>query len=333
MSGDVEGIVVRLLASLVLHGDATFMVPQMGPVSRDSRNGNGYRRVSYNNRRSRHRFCLVVYMLAKIHRLQVNGGSYTVRGLYYSDPHLIRTQRHIAAARLDVCHMLKTSPTRLGVLSASKGLMAGDIRMLMTNGDVLDCSVYSGAIILPTDTEKVERIVTQADFVLVVEKESVFESLLARDLFGTFGRRCILVTGKGYPDCSTRRIVHRLSTECHLPAYILVDADPFGIEIMLVYRLGSQSMSFTSGDLATPTLRWIGLHPSEIPALSSGAVALSSGDNKKIYDILARDYIGPGVRQELRSLRQIQQKAEIESVIDFLSTDYIPNKINRNLFL
>ncbi|XP_034654942.1 meiotic recombination protein W68 [Drosophila subobscura] len=324
MSEDVEGIVVRLLASLVLHGDATFKVP---------RNENKYRRVSYNNRRSRHRFCLVVYMLAKIHRLQVNGGSYTVRGLYYGDTQLIRTQLHISAARLDVCRMLNTSPTRLGVLSASKGLVAGNIRMLMTNGDVLDCGVYSGAITLPTNTEQVERIVTQADHVLVVEKESVFESLLARDVFNTFGRRFILLTGKGYPDCSTRRILHRLSVECHLPAYILVDADPFGIEIMLVYRLGSQSMSFTSGELATPTLRWIGLHPSEIPTLSSGAVALSSRDNKKIDDILARDHIGAGVRQELLSLQQIQQKAEVESVIDFLSTDYIPNKINRNLFL
>jgi len=41
----------------------------------------------------------------------------------------------------------------------------------------------------------------------------------------------------------------------------------------------------------------------------------------------------PGVRQELRMLQDVQLKAEIESVIDFLTDDYIPNKINRNLFL
>ncbi|XP_016988116.1 meiotic recombination protein W68 [Drosophila rhopaloa] len=321
---NLERIALELVANLA-HGHATLRVP---------RNSNtGCRRVTYNNRGSRHSFCLLVYMLSRVHRLQVLGGSFTVRGLYYGDPLLIRSQSRIAEARLDVCRMLNTSPLTLGVLAASKGLMAGDVRLLMTNGDVLDSSLFCGPMTLPTDPEKVDRIETQADFVLIVEKESVFESLLSRNVFCTIERRFILITGKGYPDCCTRRIVHRLTEENHLPAYILVDADPFGIDIMLVYRHGSQAMSFSSQGLTTPSLRWIGLHPSEIPALGTGAVALGTGDNKKINDLLARNDLEPGVRQELRMLQDVQLKAEIESVIDFLTDDYIPNKINRNLFL
>ncbi|EDV55215.1 meiotic recombination protein W68 [Drosophila erecta] len=324
----IEMIALDLLSNLV-HGNAHLRVPRNLSGNMISE----YRRVSYNNRGSRHSFCLLIYMLSRVHRLQVHGGSFTVRGLYYDNPLLIRSQSRIAEARLDVCRMLNTSPLSLGILAASKGLVAGDLRLLMTNGDVLDSSLYGGPLTLPTDPEKIDRIETQAEFLLIVEKESVFESLLSRNVFGTFKRRFILITGKGYPDCSTRRIVHRLAEENQLAAYILVDADPFGVEIMLVYRHGSQSMSFSSQGLTTPALRWIGLHPSEIPALGTGAVALVAGDNKKINDLLARHDLEPGVRQELRMLQDVQLKAEIESVIDFLTDDYIPNKINRNLFL
>ncbi|XP_017013866.2 meiotic recombination protein W68 [Drosophila takahashii] len=325
---NLERITLELVTNLV-RGNATLMVPRNSSPNTTTQ----YRRVSYNNRGSRHSFCLLTLMLSRVHRLQVHGGSFTVRGLYYSDPQLIRSQSRIAEARLDVCRMLNTSPFNLGILAASKGLMAGDIRLLMTNGDILDGSSYGGPMILPTDPEKIHRIETQADFVLIVEKESVFESLLSRNVFRTLERRFILITGKGYPDCCTRRLVHRLAEENQLPAYILVDADPFGIEIMLVYRRGSQAMSFSSQGLTTPSLRWIGLHPSEITALGTGAVALVAGDNKKINDLLARSDLEPGVRQELRMLQDVQLKAEIESVIDFLADDYIPNKINRNLFL
>lgn len=119
---NLERIALELIANLV-RGDATLRVPRNPAAVVATR---PFRRVSYNNRRSRHSFCLLVYMLAKTHRLQVHGGSCTVRGIYYSDPQLIRSQSKIALARLDVCRMLGASPLQLGVLAASKGLMAGE---------------------------------------------------------------------------------------------------------------------------------------------------------------------------------------------------------------
>lgn len=209
----------------------------------------------------------------------------------------------------------------------------GDIKLYMNNGDVVDCNLYSKAIALPTDMESVERIITNAQLLLIVEKESVFESLLSRKSFSAFELRCILLTGKGYPDFITRRIVHRLAFECNLPAYILVDADPFGIEIMLIYQFGSQSMNFCSQIYATPLIRWIGLHPSEIRSISKTNIPLTNNDNKKIVEILCRKNISSSVRHELCTLQKVQLKAEIESIIDFLFPYYIQSKINRNLFL
>ncbi|XP_030372271.1 meiotic recombination protein W68 [Scaptodrosophila lebanonensis] len=328
----VEQIVLHLVKSLISQQDGTLKVPNL-PITASDDGSPLYRNVAYKKSNSRHRFCLVVFVFAEVHRLLINGGSCTARGLYYRNVQLIRTQLHIVRAKIDVCRMLNSVPSHLGILSATKGLMAGDIKLFLGNGDILDCSVYCGPISLPSDLEIVEHIDTQAEFVLIVEKESVFQSLLDHNVFDTFGSKFILLTGKGYPDVSTRCIVHKLAVEYNLPSYILVDADPFGIDIMLVYQNGSQTLSFISNCISTPMIRWIGLHPSEIANLSKCAVSLSNSDNKKISDILGRSNISLGVQRELYTLQRLQLKAEIESVTEFLSIDYIPNKIKRNLYL
>lgn len=45
--------------------------------------------------------------------------------------------------------------------------------------------------------------------------------------------------GKGFPDINTRLFVKQLSCKLNIPMLALVDANPFGIEIMCVYRFGS----------------------------------------------------------------------------------------------
>lgn len=57
-------------------------------------------------------------------------------------------------------------------------------------------------------------------------------------LFTTF--YIFFLKGKGYPDINTRSLLKKIWDDCHLPIYALVDADPFGIEIMLSYRHGSK---------------------------------------------------------------------------------------------
>jgi meiotic recombination protein SPO11 len=62
--------------------------------------------------------------------------------------------------------------------------------------------------------------------------------------------QCILITvisqgpdlilqGKGQPDVATRLMVKRLS-QLNIPIYALMDADPYGIEILTVYAHGSR---------------------------------------------------------------------------------------------
>ncbi|KAH7660611.1 Spo11/DNA topoisomerase VI subunit A protein [Dioscorea alata] len=56
---------------------------------------------------------------------------------------------------------------------------------------------------VPISIEEIEDIVSVAQYILVVEKETVFQRL-ANDMFCE-RNRCIVITGRGYPDAPTRR--------------------------------------------------------------------------------------------------------------------------------
>lgn len=103
----------------------------------------------------------------------------------------------------------------------------------LVDNQVIDCTIPGGAQI-PQIISNVISIRMKANFVLVIEKDAVFQKLLEENCCRAL--RCILVTGKGYPDVATRMLVKMLSEKMDLPVYILVDADPFGVDIMLIYR-------------------------------------------------------------------------------------------------
>jgi meiotic recombination protein SPO11 len=94
-----------------------------------------------------------------------------------------------------------------------------------------------------------------------------------------------VVKGKGYPDRATRSFVKNLC-DClpdrwvrtsrktgsnlsdapfRVPIWALVDADAFGLDILSVYRNGSQSLRHENSVLAAgPRLQWLGIQSSEV---------------------------------------------------------------------
>lgn len=103
----------------------------------------------------------------------------------------------------------------------------------LADGQVISCTV-PGGVQIPQIVSNVISISAKANFVLVIEKDAAFQRLLAEDCPRALN--CILVTGKGYPDVATRMLVKMLSDKLDLPVYVFVDADPFGVDIMLIYR-------------------------------------------------------------------------------------------------
>jgi meiotic recombination protein SPO11 len=139
-----------------------------------------------------------------------------------------------------------------------------------------------------------------------------------------------LVTGKGYPDLSTRAFVRRLLDETrHHPEetaprfYALVDSDPDGMAIMSTYKYGSMAHARDNEKLNVSKLGWLGLRTSDVigGADSFGDEAfirLSPRDRKKAIAMLSNNPVwaedGPEQewRAELQQMIMLNLKAEIE---------------------
>ncbi|KAJ3189292.1 endodeoxyribonuclease [Gaertneriomyces sp. JEL0708] len=133
----------------------------------------------------------------------------TKRDLYYRDVDLFRTQSVVDHAIEDLACTLGVSRHCLNIVASSKGLVSGKLKLFMNNGDVIDCSSGGEQGQLIPTSEQILELETDAKFVLVIEKEATFRTLVCRGYAAH--EPCILITGKGYPDVSTRRLVKRLA--------------------------------------------------------------------------------------------------------------------------
>lgn len=93
-----------------------------------------------------------------------------------------------------ICCKLEVSPWQLGVMSSAKGLLAGKVKIFMPENVVIDCSQHADGMLLPHCTSVIERITTDAKYVLLVEKDTVFKKLVQYDISKHFGTECLLIT-------------------------------------------------------------------------------------------------------------------------------------------
>ncbi|KAK9306459.1 hypothetical protein QLX08_002842 [Tetragonisca angustula] len=282
-------------------------------------------------------FALTMIVMATAHRLLITNATITRRSLYYSlknerTSDLVPEQRYLDQAVHRVANLLNCSPWELNLLPTSKGLVAGELTLALSDNRVIDCTVPGGALI-PHIASNLISVRTTAKMLLIVEKDAVFQKLLEDDCTSSLG--CILITGKGYPDVATRMLVKLLSEKLELPVYIIVDADPFGVDIMCVYRFGSAALSRERKSLACSSVRWLGIHPSELLALGVNTVPLTEFDLSKLMALEARPYMTGAFLRELGIMRA--GKAEIESVYSssgrFLAATYLPCKIKGNDYI
>lgn len=89
--------------------------------------------------------------------------------------------------------------------------------------------------------------------------------------------------------------------------------------------------------LAVPTMRWIGLFPSDIELLGLQGVPLREGELKRIEQMTKRPYTEGHIQRELLLLRQLATKVEIESLYniasDFITTVYLKGKLKECISL
>lgn len=95
-----------------------------------------------------------------------------------------------------------------------------------------------------------------------------------------------------------------------------------------------QAMSNLSESLVVPSIRWLGIFPSDIKKFGIKSIPLTEEDKRKLQNLLNRPYVNDHVHRELIIMKEINVKAEIEGISDsscsYLIDVYLRNKIDSN---
>jgi DNA topoisomerase-6 subunit A len=273
----------------------------------------------------------------------------SIRDLYYALKHTIpgtnentfEDQSESDPVLEDLEAALNTLRESLHLQADRKGYVAGHI-MINDRGDKIDCAkMGSSGWAIPSNVEpeviKFEECT--ADFVLVIEKDAVWQRL-NEDKFWR-KQNCLILTGKGQPARGTRRLINRLHIELKLPVYVLCDADPWGYYIYSVIKQGSINLSFLSDRLGTPDARFIGLITQDVEKYGitkNVTIKLNQGDVKRTKEMLKYVWFKPkDWQKELRHMLEKGYKLELEALsskgIKFISEKYLPDKIAKKEFL
>eukprot|EP01126_Amoeba_proteus_P036436 TRINITY_DN3713_c0_g1_i10.p2 TRINITY_DN3713_c0_g1~~TRINITY_DN3713_c0_g1_i10.p2 ORF type:complete len:149 (+),score=31.81 TRINITY_DN3713_c0_g1_i10:898-1344(+) len=134
-----------------------------------------------------------------------------------------------------------------------------------------------------------------------------------------------------------------------------MDYDPFGVDILLQYMIGSSNFAFNNSNLVTTSIKWykichfnrvdsiwsrLGILSEDCKQLSPDCLmALSERDRDKAKQLLSMGFVmsHPLWRNEVERMLKDNNKAEIQALstvkFDFLEEVYVPTKIVRGLHL
>lgn len=308
------------------------------------------------------RFMQTTLMASIIYDALVNDEYPTIRDLYYRGKHSIilkgpnktyeentwDEQKESDSVIVDIEVFTNLLREDMLILSKEKGKVVGDMQIRSGN-DVIDLSKMGhGAYAIEPTPDLIDFVNVNAEFVLVVEKDAVFQQLHRAGFWRQY--KAILITSAGQPDRATRRFVRRLNEELKLPVYILTDADPYGWYIYSVFRIGSIQLSYESERLATPNAKFLGVSMTDIfgdknkkPYLSEQErrnyiIKAKEADIKRALEIKNYDWFKTkGWQHEIEIFLDKKSKLEIEAMaskgLKFLAFQYIPEKIKSGDFI
>lgn len=258
----------------------------------------------------------------------------TKRDLYYTDVKLFKTQTESDEVLNDVACMVGCTRTSLSVVASEKGIVIGRVRFREA-GDLIDCTRMGvGGKAIPPYIERITDIESDAEFILLVEKDAAFMRLAEDRFYNKYA--CIIITAKGQPDVATRLFLKKLKTTLKVPILGLVDSDPYGLKILSVYMSGSKNMSYDSANLTTPDIKWLGIRPSDLDKYripEQCRLKMTEHDIKTGKELLEEDFISKNEawHKELELMVKNKEKAEIQALSNFgfqyLTQEYLPRKL------
>jgi DNA topoisomerase VI subunit A len=306
--------------------------------------GNKMIQVSPDSTKKIPTFAQYLVMANAIRRLLDEEMESTIRGMYYATLSTVgdeknrqkfwNTQENSDDA-IKALELLTGVPREeFSVTSKPKGMISGPIT-LRVGGDIIDCNLGSRATsqLIPTNIRDVEIVNVKANFVMVVEKDTVLNNIRKSGFIQKYN--AILMTGSGEPDRATRMMVRTLNEEWKKPVVIFADADPWGLGIALRYKIGSESLSYDSDRLVTPNAKVLGMMFSDIYEYNIPEVARLTASNEDVNranDMKKKPWLQDKQWQrELNLFLKRKEKCELDAFFKhgfrYLAETYMPQKL------
>ncbi|KAF7361639.1 hypothetical protein MVEN_00507200 [Mycena venus] len=260
--------------------------------------------------------------------------------MYYKDVPLFKAQKVVDNLVDDLAATFELDRADLNVRATSKGLVCGSGLIIhLHSGEEVHANDTEGALIPVGEDIKAFTVAEDVEWVLIVEKDARrlpnplplppriapvasrarahhhCESLSVVSVQALTGRGRAR-QGKGYPDVAARQLVATLST-ClprRIPLLGVVDGDPYGLDILSVYKYGSRAMAHEVEKLAAPRVKYLGVFASELASYGVDRdvlLPITKADEKKALAMLGRP-IPAKWKKELSHMLHARRKAEIE---------------------
>ena len=244
---------------------------------------------------------------------------------------------------VDIEHAANTIREKLGLHAESKGSLYGDITLKdkKHDNDVFNCnSLGRGgwSIMSRIEPEEIEIVDVNADVVLVIETAAMYNRLIEE----RYARQhnAILVGTGGQGARGARRLVHRLRYEYDLPVIVFTDGDPYGWYIYSVIKSGSMALAAHSKYMAVPDAKYVGMTLTDVETygLQNVTEKMKEGDVKRAKELMNYDWFKSKEWQAELKLAidkkiRIEQQALANKSLDFVAKKYLPEKIEKEIFL
>jgi len=275
-----------------------------------------------------------IRILEIIHELIEEGIHATKREIFYNDVKLFKEQRFSDNIIEDIAAMLGTTRNSTHVVAAAKGAAIGRL-VIRDSGDIIDLTkLGSGGWAITPFLDQVEILESDAELVLVVEKDAALIRLAEAKYWNKLP--CIVITGKGSADIATRAFLRKLVKELKIPAFALVDSDPYGHYIFSVYLRGSKRLSYESPFLATPEIKLLGVLSKDLDEFKipkEVRLKMTKADIERTKQLLKEEFVKRNEKwvEDLKLMLEREEKAEIQALAShgfkYLTEQYLPVKI------
>jgi DNA topoisomerase VI subunit A len=304
----------------------------------------------------------IVRTLHTIYEVVLRKSNTTLRALYYQNCDIFLTQ---TASNLSVSlcsQLLRVRRPLLSIWATGKGVVWGPIQLINSSNSTVignantkraphglrisDSLTFVRGLTFQPEGEIVKDNSAEIQFILVVEKESVFnrivEEVHLRKTNSTLPTEpFVMVSGNGMPSLATRELVRLLHARLNVPVFGMFDCNPDGIGIALSYVYTSDTSIKSLGWVATRldytirSINWLGIkfddvlkeakhrNDSSIDDIASGIH--TQRDDSRFTNLLKHPLIKNNCEMisELKKMKGGNVKFEIDqlsykSLIDFV---------------